>query len=469
MEFRRFRTDCLCGRTWDNVKLPGLFRNKEFYRSLFTIAVPIMLQNLVNSFVNMVDTVMIGRLGTTEIAAVGLGNQIFFLYTMVMYGISSGGAIFTAQYWGKKEIAGIKKYTGICLTISLVTGILFTLLCGYIPELLIGFYSKDPAVIEAGASYLKTLSPSFIPFALSFVVMTILRSIEKVRLAMVSTIIALVINMVLNYLFIFGVGSIPAMGVAGAALATVIARFIEMIILVAVSYAKKYPLAGTLRELFSFDRTMLARFAVIASPVIVNELLWAFGITMQNFVFARTNTDAIAAFNITGTVSQLTWVVFIGLGNGASVLVGKKIGEGREDVAREYASLIIRFAPLVACGAALILIPVSRLLPFLFNVTPLVIANTNIMFIILSLTYPFRAFNMSMIVGVCRAGGDTVFCVIYDVIFLWIIALPLAMLSAFVFSAPVWVIYLCFCAEEPFKVMLGLWRYRSGKWLRNVT
>ncbi len=451
------------------MKLNGMFKNKEFYRSLFTIAIPIMLQNLVNSFVNMVDTVMIGRLGTTEIAAVGLGNQIFFLYTMIMYGISSGGGIFTAQYWGKKEIRVIKKYTGICITAGLGVGILFTLLAARVPEVLIGFYSRDPAVIRTGAVYLKTLSPSFIPFALSFVIMTILRSVEKVRLAMVSTIIALVINMVLNYLFIFGFGSIPAMGVAGAAIATVVARIVEMFILVIVSYVKKYPLAGSLKELFGFGRTMLARFAIIASPVILNELLWAFGVTMQNVVFARTNTDAIAAFNITGTVSQLTWVVFIGLGNGASVLVGKKIGEGREDEARDYASLIIRFAPLVACGAAFILIPVSRVLPFLFNVNPQVIANTNIMFILLSLTYPFKAFNMSMIIGVCRAGGDTVFCVIYDVVFLWLFALPLALMSAFVFMAPVWVIYLCFCAEEPLKVLLGIWRFRTGKWLRNVT
>ncbi|QQO09292.1 MATE family efflux transporter [Breznakiella homolactica] len=450
------------------MRIRSLFDDKQFFRSLFTIAVPIMLQNLVNSFVNMVDTVMIGRLGTVEIAAVGLGNQVFFLYNMILFGICSGGAIFTAQYWGKRDIPGIRKNTGLCLLLSIFVAALFTAGAVFAPRQLIGFYSPDPLVIEAGAAYIRALAPSFIPFAISFVFTIILRSIEKVRLAMVATVVSLVINMGLNYLFIFGAGPIPAMGVVGAAIATVIARITEMFILVISSYVRKYHIAGSLRDLLGFNAAFVLRFLKITSPVILNELLWAFGVTLQNVVFARTNTDAIAAFNITSTVSQLTWVVFIGLGNSASVLIGKKIGEGNETAARDYAYRITRFAPLLALGAGFILIPLSRVLPFLFNVNAQVLLNTNAMFIILSCVYPFRAFNMSMIVGVCRAGGDTVFCVIYDILFMWALGLPLAWVAASVFSAPVWIIYLCIIIEDPFKAMLGVWRLRSGKWLRRV-
>ncbi|WP_010254187.1 MATE family efflux transporter [Treponema primitia] len=446
-----------------------LFKDKQFYKSLFTIAIPIMLQNLVNSFVNMVDTVMIGRLGSVEIAAVGLGNQFFFLFSMILFGICSGGAIFTAQFWGKQDIQGIRKNTGLCLILNSSVALVFTILILAAPEKIISIYTRDPAVVEAGTSYLKNLAPSFIPFGISFVFIITLRSVEKVRLAMVTTIIALSINITLNYLFIFGIGPFPAMGVVGAARATVIARISEMIILVTLTYLKGYAPAGNLRELMILSSSFTARFFQITLPVIINETLWSLGVTLQNIIVARTNTDAIAAFNITSTLSQLTWVVFIGLGNGVGVLIGKKIGEGEEKTARDYASRITVFNTLLGAGAAIILFFLSKLIPLVFNVNPRVLAYTASMFIVLSCSYPFRSFNMSMVVGICRAGGDTVFCVIYDLIFMWLVALPAAAAASFIFHAPVWIIYFCISSEEFLKTILGFWRLKTGRWLHNVT
>jgi putative MATE family efflux protein len=450
------------------MKVPALFNDKVFYRSLFAVAVPIMLQNLINSFVNILDTVMIGRLGTVEIAAVGLGNNFFFFYNMIIFGIGSGAAIFTAQFWGRKDIAGIRKNTGFCLLLNLGGAVLFSLLCFFFPDKIIRIYSRDPEVIAKGIEYLRILSGAFIPFAVSQVFILTLRSVEKVRLAMVTTLIALSVNAVLNYLFIFGIGPIPAMGVAGAAFATVISRITEMLLLIVISYAKKYALAGTPGELLSFDTAFASRFLKIVLPVVVNEFIWALGVSITNIIFARTHTDAIAAYNITNTVSQLTWVLFIGLGNGVAVLIGKKIGEGDEKTARDYASRIIRFAPMLAFSAIFILIPLSWLFPFIFNVGEQVLSMTRVMVIILAISYPFRAFNMTMVVGICRAGGDTIFCTIYDVAVMWIIALPLAACATLVFHAPFWVIYLCISTDDLFKMFLGLWRYRTGKWLHNV-
>jgi putative MATE family efflux protein len=427
------------------MKIPALFDDKRFYQSLFTIAVPIMLQNLINSLVNMLDTVMIGRLGTVEIAAVGLGNNFFFLYSMFLFGICSGGAIFTAQFWGKQDMLGIRKNTGFCLLLSITMGILFTLAAVLIPERILGIYSRDPEVIKTGTAYLRTLAPAFIPYSISFVFMLTLRSVERVRLAMVSTLIALSLNLSLNYLFIFGLGPIPAMGVAGAALATVISRLIEMIIMVTVSYARNYPPAGSLRELLGFKASFVQRFLRIAFPVILNEIIWSLGISTQNVIFAQTHTDAIAAFNITSTVSQLTWVFFIGLGNGVATLIGKKIGERNDLAARDYASRIIRFAPLVALGAIPLLMALSWFLPYIFKVNATVLAHTSIMFVILACSYPFRAFNMAMVIGICRAGGDTLFCMVYDLIFMWTVALPLAAIASFFLGAPVWALYSCLC------------------------
>ena len=451
------------------MKISTLFKDKAFFRDLFFLALPIMAQNLINASVNTLDTVMIGRLGTVAIAGVGLGNQVFFLYTMILFGICSGGTVFTAQYWGKRDIQGIRRTTGLCISLAAVAGIIFTLLCLFGSENILSFYSRDPQVIEVGAVYLRTLSPAFLPFAVSFAFMLILRSIEKVKLTLASTMVSLGINLTLNFILIFGLGPIPALGVAGAAIATVVSRTVELIILVSVSYARSYELAGTPKELFCFDASFLRRFFRIAFPVIVNELIWSLGVTMQNVIFARTDTSAIAAFNITNTVSMLTWVFFIGLGNGASVLVGKKIGAGDEAGARDSAARITLFAPLASIAFALLLVPLSWTLRMFFRVDQEVLDLTSRMLFILALTYPCRAFNMTMIIGVCRAGGDTVFSVVYDTLLMWTVSLPIAAAASFVFSAPVWVVYLCIVLEDPLKMILGIFRLRSGKWLHNVT
>jgi putative MATE family efflux protein len=451
------------------MRIKNLFSDKQFYKDLFAISAPIMLQSLVNSFVNMVDTVMVGRLGTVSIAAVGLANQVFFFFSIILFGICSGGAIFTAQFWGKKDIPGIRKNTGLCIILNTFVALVFTLLILTIPEKIMGIFSRDSAVIKEGTEYLSALSPSFIPFGISFVFIHTLRSVEKVRLAMVTTIIALSVNVVLNYILIFGMGSVPAMGVTGAAIATVIARYSEVILLVAVSYAKGYAPAGNFRELMGFDSSFVTRFFKVITPVILNETFWSLGITLQSVVFARTDTDAIAAFNITKTFSQLTWVVFMGLGNGVAVLVGKRIGEGEEQAARDYADRITMFVFLLAFCAALVLLPMSKLLPHIFNINAQTLAHTVSMFVILCFAYPPKAFNMAMVVGVCRAGGDTVFCAIYDVVVMWLVSLPAAAVASFVFHAPIWLIYLCIMSEDVFKMILGLWRLKSGKWLHNVT
>jgi putative MATE family efflux protein len=355
------------------------------------------------------------------------------------------------------------------MTLSLFVAFFFTLGAFFFPRGLIGIYTRDPAVILAGEAYLKTLAFAFIPVGVSMVLVLTLRAVEKVRLAMVSTLIALSMNGILNYLLIFGIGPFPAMGVRGASLATVIARIVEVIILLTVSYGRRYPSAGSFRELTAFSLSYVQRFLRICLPVIFNEIIWSTGITVQNIIFGRTNTEALAAFNITNTVSQLTWTIFMGLGNGVAVLIGKKIGERNERAARDYASRIVRFSPLVSLAAILILYPLSRTLPLVFKVDQEVFTLINGMFIILCCFYPFRAFNMAMVVGICRAGGDTVFCVLYDVVVMWVITLPLAAAASFIFRAPVWLIFLCINMEEAIKMSLGLWRLKTGKWLHHVT
>ncbi|MBQ1971269.1 MAG: MATE family efflux transporter [Treponema sp.] len=438
------------------------------FKSLFVIALPIILQNLMQSTVNMLDTLMVGQLGSVEIASVGLGNQIYMLLNMVLFGISSGGAIFIAQFWGKKENSGIWKMEGVMFSFSIVIALIFTFASVFFPKFLIGLYSKDFHVIEIGARYLRIVAFSFPFFAMSFAFSMALRSTEHVKLPMVATMISLVLNAILNYLLIFGIGFFPSLGIVGAAIATCISRIVECFILFIVAYSKKYEVASSVKNLFSFTFFEVRKFIKIAFPVIINEAIWGLGTSMHSLIMGRTSTEAISAFNITGTISQITWVFFIGVGNAAGIIIGKKIGEGNETEARKYANTLSWFMPVMAIFIGLLLIPISKFLPFMFNVEVNILVQAKMMLMILMCCYPLNAFNMCWVVGICRAGGDTVFAAIIDVCFMWIIAIPLAACVAYFTNVQPYVIYICLLSEQIFKAIAGFCRIKTGKWLHNV-
>lgn len=441
----------------------------HFSRTLLTIALPIILQNLMQSLVNMLDTIMVGQLGSVAIAAVGLGNQIFFLLNMVLFGISSGAAIFVAQYWGKRDITGVRRTLGLALTLAAVVATLFMLAAMTAPYFLIGLYSNDPLVIQEGGKYLKLVAISYPITAISFVYAQAFRSTEHVRLSMVATLISLTANAILNYLLIFGMGFFPAMGVQGAAVATVVSRTIELIILMGIGYKKKHEAAANLREILSFDTGFAGRYMRVALPVIFNETFWGLGITLQNSIFSHAGTDAISAFNICSTISQLTWIFFIGTGSAAAIIIGKEIGAGQREAAIKSANTFSWFMPALAAVVSIALIPLSMLLPIFFDVEEEILRQARMMLMVLMVSYPFKSFNMCIIVGVCRSGGDTIFAAIMDVLTLWVVALPIGYITALVLGLEPWMAYAFILAEEPIKTIMGFIRLRSQKWLHDVT
>ncbi len=438
---------------------------KGFYKVLFTLALPIILQNLMQTFVNMLDTVMVGRLGSQEIAAVGLGNQVYFMLNMVSFGISSGCAIFISQYWGQLNIKGIRKTTGLMVLFCTVFSVLFMTAAVLKPEFLLGLYSKDPAVIEKGIPYLRLVAFSYPFTAISFAYQMSFRSTEHVYLPMVCTGISLVLNVILNGLFIFGLG----MGVKGAALATLICRIIEFLTAVIWSYSHKYEACGSIKEMLSYDREFVSKVIVTALPVLLSETIWGLGITFQNGIFARAGTDAIAAFQITNTINQLTWIFFIGMGNASAIILGKKIGAGEIEPAKAYAFRFCWFMPLSGAVIGLLLIPLSFTLKYLFKVEPEIIDIACTMLFVLVAVYPMRAFNMYLIIGICRAGGDTLFSMFIDNFFMWTASIPLGFAAAFWWKLAPWQIMAVLEAEQLIKMILGGWRIKSGKWLHILT
>ena len=417
------------------------------------------------NFVNMLDTVMIGRLGSVEIAAVGLGNQIFFILNMILFGITSGGGVFIAQFWGKKDLRGIRRSLGLMTLIAAFVALVFTVLGLLIPHQLIRIYSPDPEVVRVGGEYLRLACLSYIPTAISFSFTLALRSTERVKLPLICTSVSLLTNAGANYLLIFLAG----LGVKGAAIATVFSRLVELVILLSWTYSHGYEICGKLRELLGFDWNFVFKYLKIAFPVIVNETFWGLGTSVYNGIYAHAGTDSFTAYSITGTISQLTWVFCMGFGNGIGVLIGKLIGEKKLDQARAYALRSMWFMPLVGAVVGVLLLPLSKLLPFLFNVEPKIIKMATQILMILILIYPFNSFCMDWIVGVCRAGGDTVFSAAGELIVLWGVAIPLGYVAAFVLHLPAPMIFLFLSSESIVKTIIGAIRVLSGKWLHEVT
>ena len=446
---------------------------------LFKIALPIILQNFLSSFVNMLDTIMVGQLGSVDIAAVGLGNQVFFVMNLMVFGAVSGGSIFISQFWGKKDFEGIHRTTGIMLCVSVAITLFFTIVASVIPEYCLRLYSKDPDVIKKGADYLRAVAPSYLFFGLSFAFANAERSTEHVTLPAIATICSVIVNAVLNYILIFGIKAtgadgnsiviIKAYGVTGAAIATVFSRIVEALIVFVFAYVRKYEVAVAPSKFFVKQPGFLSKYVKICIPVLINESLWGIGISMQSSIFAHSGTDVIAAFNINSTVSNLLWPICLGCGSATAILVGKTIGQGKYKEAEKLAKNLCALITLIALILGLLLIPLTKVLPFIFKVESEVIAMASVFLIMKAAVYSLDSFNMCSVVGVFRSGGDTIFALLMDVGLMWVVALPLGWLAVLVWHFPYWAVYACILIEPLCKAVLGFIRLMSGKWLHDVT
>ncbi|QEN09380.1 MATE family efflux transporter [Oceanispirochaeta crateris] len=449
--------------------LSRLKQDGESFRKLLILALPIAAQTLIQTLLNLVDTLMIGQLGETSIAAVALCNQIFFLLLLFLFGVSSGSSVFTAQFWGKKDLPGIHRSLGMALVLGLSGAAIFTLAAQIFPAQILRIYTKDQRVIEAGIPYLRIASASYLFTAGTIIFQGVLRSTGVVKLPLFLSVTALSLNAFFNYALIFGRFGLPRLGIAGAAMATSGARILEVISLLLIIYIQKYPIAGSIRQLACQNRLFFKRFIHRVSPVILNEVGWSFGMTMFTLVYARMGTDVLAAYNIMDTFSRLTIVLFVGTGNATAIVLGNIIGEGREDEARRSAKTILMVAPLLAAFVGIIIFVLAPFVPGFFNISPYVSTLIVQMLRIFTVVIFVKVSNMHIIVGILRSGGDTHFCAALELIPLWLVSIPLAAFAGLVLNLPPPLVYLLCLSEEVIKYMIGLYRVLSGKWVHDLT
>ncbi|CEO90247.1 MATE family efflux transporter [Syntrophaceticus schinkii] len=445
-----------------------LFGGKEFYSQLLVIALPIIIQNFIASSLNMVDTVMIGRLGETEIAAVGLANQFFLLFILLVSGIHSGCSVFIAQFWGQGEKEGIRKVLGVALLAAVLVSLLFTVIALFYPEGIVQIFNKDPQVIREGAVYLKVVSLSYVFTAVSFGFAMASRSIGNTLLPMVVSALALGCNTFLNYVLIFGHFGAPQLGVEGAAIATTASRIIEMLVLIVFIYFRSEVLRVRLSDLRGTSTAYLQKIFTTVLPVILNDGCWALGFVVYSVAYGRISTQAFAAVQITNTIQNLFTVAIYGMASASAVMVGHKIGEGNEEDGANYAW---RFSALAWLGGLLIgglMAATSPSILSLFNVSANVYHSALRIQYITSLVMVIRVFNIVHIIGVLRGGGDVRFSLIAEAFTMWCIGVPLAFFGAFVLHLPVEGVVALVMAEEVAKFTAIMFRLVSKRWINNV-
>lgn len=444
-------------------------KNSEFIKNLRNIAIPVALQNLVLSSVNLADVFMVGKLGEAPLAALGLANQIMFLMILLLFGINSGAGVFVSQFWGDKNIRAIQKVLGIALASALASSGFFWILTQTIPHHLIRVYSPDTEVIDIGSRYLRIVGWSYVATAVTFVFNIQSRNIERAKVGLYSSIMTLLVNVSLNYLLIFGRFGFPALGVEGAAIATLIARLLECIFVVTFIYVRRSPLRAHHSVMFSWDKEFLRRYRRTTTPVLLNEMIWAVGITSYSMIYARMSTTAIAVVNIVGSVEKIIFSGFIGVANATAVMVGKKIGEKREDLAVTYAYRLGGLSFILGAMGSVILFVIARPIINIYEIGEDVKVLVRYTMYTLCFFLPFKSFNATNVVGILRAGGDTKYCLIMDVAALWLVGIPLSFIGGLKMGLPIFIVFALAMSEEFLKFGVGVRRVLSRKWVRNLT
>ncbi|MBO3333494.1 MATE family efflux transporter [Clostridium perfringens] len=444
-------------------------RDKRFYRLLFSIALPIAVQNLITFMVSMVDTLMVGALGEIQLSAVSIANNLFFVLTILMFGLAGGSNIMISQYWGKGNVKTIHKILAIMYRVCLLITGIFIFIALFLPKYFMGIFTTDKAVIDFGASYLRIVCIGYLFYSITNCTIMMLRSVKTVSISIIVYTASLVVNSILNWILIFGNLGAPELGIRGAAIATVCARITEFSIVLVFMFIYERKIGLKLEHLLKLDKEILKDYVGLCTPVLCNELLWAIGASMISVIVGRMGTEVVAANSINGVAHQFVTVFIFGMSNATAVIIGNTIGEGKKEKAKEYAYSIGIFSVVMGCISGLMILLIKPFVVDFYNVSYSTKLIAMEIMTVTSGIIVFQSLASNFMMGVLRGGGDAKFVLINDLIFMWLVAIPGGFFVAFVLELPVALVFLVIKCDEILKSLTSVYRVISGKWVNDVT
>ena len=439
-----------------------------FYRQLFVLVLPIAIQNLISAMVNSVDVLMLGYVSQSAIAAVSLANQVMFILNIFITGLGSGIAMLVSQYWGKKDTRTIEHILGIALRFSVPISMLFCVAAIVLPSQIMHIFTNDTNLITLGSRYLRILGVSYVLMGFSQMYLCMMRSIERVKFSTITSVCAVLVNIILNACFIFGLLGIPKLGLIGVAFATTVARAFEVVVCV-IDNQRQKEVHFHIGSLFYSEPLLFRDFLKYSLPAVANECVWGVAFLLYTVIMGHLNEDIVAANSVVTVVRDLFAVVGYGIAYGGAIILGKTIGEDAMDRAREDASRLIRVT-LISGAAGAILLYLTR--PLIFTMVSLSdTANVYLeQMLFISCYYLIgQLINTCLICGVFRAGGDSRYGLICDIICMWGVMVPAGFLAAFVWKLSPITVYFILCLDEFVKMPFIFYHYKKGTWLQNIT
>lgn len=443
-------------------------KDRSFYRSLVTLAVPISLQNLVTFAVSFADNVMIGSLGDDAISGVYIGGQLQSVLQMFVGGIEGAILILAAQYWGKKDTQSIRKVVSIGIKFALAVGLLSSLVAVLFPQWVIRAFTTEPGVIQEGAAYVQIVGFTYLFFSVSQVMIAAMRSVETARIGLYISCMALVINVCLNYVFIFGHFGFPAMGVRGAALATLVSRILEMCVGIGYVFFVDRKLRFGLKDLLHTDRQLLRDFIRYGLPVIGGQVVWAINSLANTKILGYYSAGVIAAASITGMLHNLVYVWMNGMSSAVGIITGKTVGAGQYEKMKEYSKtvqMIFLFVGLIS-GAAVFLARDGFI--SLYNASPEAQAYSRQFINVISVTIIGTCYQAACLFGLVKSGGDISFVFKNDTIFVFLVVIPSSILAMWL-GAPPWVVFACLKCDQILKCFVAIVKINRYNWMKNLT
>lgn len=447
------------------------FKDRPFLKNMMAVALPVSVQFLISTSINMADTVMISSQGGASIAAVGLVNQFVFFFMVVVFGICSAGAVFFAQYYGSDDIPNVRRFLSITMQLTLLISTIFMVASLIWSEEIMRLLIPDPEVIGIGIGYLQIIALTFIFTGLSQCFNTVLRSVNRAKEPLRVSIIAFFTNVFFNYVFIFGKFGAPALGAKGAAIGTLIARTVEIVLLFYLIYSDRMSRADVRPlELLVFHKNRMKHFFPIALPIMIAETLWSFGQLLFAIAYARIGQDATASIQLTATIQNVFFILVNSFSTAASVLIGQWLGANNKDRAFKDATYFLQMTVLFGLFSSLVLIAFPDVLLKIYsNLDAGIYEMARQLMIIRGIFIPFRFINGMLFVGIYRAGGETKTPLIIEMFTMWMFAIPMSFIGVLWLKWPITWIFTIVSLEELIKVLAIAPRFAKKKWMRNIT